>query len=163
MISRRSILSLLLLSSLLGAPGCGESTVENATLKVAETIAPETLLDAIAAEEQQAEKAAAEAPVETTIEQQLAAYEPPFPERVSLFTPPMGAARNARRAGSDRAESVELLGFASVDGPVVVLQIDGVVMPLAIGDEHDGVQVLSAAPPRAVLQRGRNRWTASIQ
>lgn len=56
-----------------------------------------------------------------------------------------------------------MLGFAKLDQPRVVLAIDDVVTPLAGGEESSGVKVISIAPPRAVLQRGRSRWTATIE
>ena len=65
-------------------------------------------------------------------------------------------------ADDEQSESVVLMGFANVDTPRVVLAIDGVVTPLANGDEAEGVRVISISPPTAVLQRGRSRWTASL-
>lgn len=65
--------------------------------------------------------------------------------------------------GDNTEELVELKGFVNVDGPRVVLSIDGVVAPLAEGGEKYGVQVISIHPPSVVLQRGRSRWTATLE
>jgi hypothetical protein len=97
-------------------------------------------------------------------EQPLAAAEfsPPFPERVELFEAPRRAQSTVRRDNED-GETVELKGFVNVDAPRVVLSIDGVISPIAEGDEKYGVQVISIQPPSVVLQRGRNRWTATLE
>jgi len=55
-----------------------------------------------------------------------------------------------------------LKGFVNVDEPRVVLSIDGVISPIPEGGEKYGVQVISIQPPKAVLQRGRSRWTATF-
>jgi hypothetical protein len=44
-----------------------------------------------------------------------------------------------------------------------VLAIDGVISPIPEGGEKFGVQVISINPPHVVLQRGRSRWTASLE
>ncbi|MEQ8846340.1 hypothetical protein [Botrimarina sp.] len=90
-------------------------------------------------------------------------YAPPFPERVNPFEPPKQSARTAQLAQGGASDSVVLLGFAEVDEPRVLLAINGAVKPLSSGEEAAGIRVLSIAPPRAVLQRGRTRWTASIE
>jgi len=63
----------------------------------------------------------------------------------------------------EHGETVELKGFINVDQPRVILSIDGVVSPVAEGGEKYGVQVISIQPPSVVLQRGRNRWTATLE
>lgn len=88
------------------------------------------------------------------------AYEPPFPDRVDLFVAPKRQGRS-RETGST-SESIELLGFVTVDKPRAVLSIDGQVAPVAQGDAKFGVEVIAIEPPTVVLQRGRNRWQASI-
>lgn len=92
-----------------------------------------------------------------------AAWTAPFPDRNDLFEPPRYSGRTRNIDSDDSSDSVVLLGFADVGAPRVVLAIDGVVTPLAGGGEHAGVKVIAIAPPKAVLQRGRTRWTASIQ
>lgn len=89
-------------------------------------------------------------------------FTPPFPNRVDLFEPPKRDEGRVHR-GDNTEELVELKGFVNVDGPRVVLSIDGVVAPLAEGGEKYGVQVISIHPPSVVLQRGRSRWTATLE
>ena len=90
----------------------------------------------------------------------VAEFVPPFPER-DLFLPPKRAQSTVRR--DDAGETVELKGFVHVDQPKVVLAIDGVISPIAEGGEKYGVHVISIQPPSVVLQRGRNRWTATLE
>jgi hypothetical protein len=90
------------------------------------------------------------------------AYTPPFPERLELFQPPMRAQSTARR-DDEHGEAVELKGFIHVDEPRVVLSIDGVVSSVPEGGEKYGVQVISIEPPTVVLQRGRDRWPATLE
>jgi hypothetical protein len=89
-------------------------------------------------------------------------FTPPFPDRTDPFEPPKRAAGMVRQ-GDNPGETVELKGFVNVDGPRVVLAIDGVISPLAEGGEKYGVRVISIQPPSVVLQRGRSRWTASLE
>jgi hypothetical protein len=90
------------------------------------------------------------------------AYTPPFPERLELFQPPMRAQSTARR-DDEHGEAVELKGFIYVDEPRAVLSIDGVVSSVPEGGEKYGVQVISIEPPTVVLQRGRDRWPATLE
>ncbi len=89
-------------------------------------------------------------------------YTPPFPEREELFVPPRRNT-NVVRTDTGGETSVELMGFVDVGGAHAVLAIDGEVTPLKIGAEKYGVQVISIDEPSVVLQRGRTRWTATLQ
>jgi hypothetical protein len=91
-----------------------------------------------------------------------AQFSPPFPERVELFEPPKRAQSTGRRE-DESGDTVELKGFINVDQPRVVLSIDGTIAPIAEGGEKYGVQVISIQPPSVVLQRGRSRWTATLE
>ena len=44
----------------------------------------------------------------------------------------------------------------------MILSIDGNLSPVPEGGETYGVQVISIQPPKVVLQRGRSRWTATL-
>ena len=90
-----------------------------------------------------------------------ASFSPPFPDREDLFEPPKRAQSTVRR--DDAGETVELKGFVNVDQPRVVLAIDGVISSIPEGGEKYGVQVRSIEPPSVVLQRGRNRWIATLE
>lgn len=164
MTHRRIIAAALGLCCLVVA-GCAE---EETTTKAA---LPPTPFDTAAAKAEEATKAADEAakeapvgkPAEKTPSKPVAAYEPPYPDRTDLFEPRKHAARVAKLSTGDSADSVVLMGFAKLDVPRVVLAINGEVKPLSTGEEALGIQVISIEPPRAVLQRGRSRWTASIE
>jgi hypothetical protein len=92
---------------------------------------------------------------------QVVEFKPPFPER-DLFEAPKRTQSSVRRE-DEHGQSVELKGFVNVDEPRVILLIDGVMSPIPEGGEKYGVQVISIQPPNAVLQRGRNRWTATLE
>lgn len=92
----------------------------------------------------------------------VAAFTPPFPDRLELFEPPTQVQNSVRR-DDEHGESVELKGFVNVDHPRVLLSIDGVIAPIAEGGEKYGVHVISIQPPTVVLQRGRNRQTLTLE
>jgi hypothetical protein len=89
-------------------------------------------------------------------------YQPPFPDRVELFVPPKRQAGGPAPEGAGNV-GVELKGFVRVDRPRVVLTIDGQVASLAEGESQFGVEVISIQAPKVVLQRGRQRWQASLE
>jgi hypothetical protein len=93
---------------------------------------------------------------------ETAQFTPPFPERLELFEPPKRAQGTVKR-DDEHGETVELKGFINVDQPRVILSIDGVVSPVPEGGEKYGVRVIAIQPPSVVLQRGRNRWTATLE
>jgi hypothetical protein len=93
---------------------------------------------------------------------QSTAFTPPFPDRLEIFEPPKRAQNSVKR-DDEHGQSVELKGFIDVDQPRVILSIDGVVSPIPEGGEKYGVHVISIQPPSVVLQRGRNRWTATLE
>lgn len=163
MLSRlHSNFCLLLAVAVLMLAGCGESDPAPAA-----SPAKPNPLQAAAAKAKAATEATQKASEpdagEETVVAAAPAYEPPFPDRVDLFAPPKQGARNARQTTEDTADSVVLMGFANLGEPRALLAINGVVKPLSDGEEAFGVQVISITPPRAVLQRGRSRWTASIE
>jgi hypothetical protein len=92
----------------------------------------------------------------------VAEYKPPFPDRVDLFVPPKRQGGMRLKEGESE-DSVELLGFVDVERPQVVLSVNGQVVPIAEGAAQYGVEVISIQPPKVVLQRGRQRWQASIE
>lgn len=101
------------------------------------------------------EKAIDEQTVETT-------YEPPYPDRQNLFLAPKRSSSHKDSQGKIN-QSVELLGFANVQGPRVILSINGNVVPLAEGAKELGIEVISIQPPAVVLQRDRERWQATLE
>lgn len=150
------VIALLLIAGGLCA-GCGESQ----PAVVEKEIEAETPVEPVttAAETDNAQQE----PEEAAVARKKVAYTPPFPDRETLFEPPKQAKRSSLMEDDLPNGGVLLLGFANVDSEKAVLSIDGVVTPLASGGEYAGVRVISLAPPKVVLQRGRSRWTESIQ
>ncbi len=89
-------------------------------------------------------------------------YSPPYPERKELFIPTQRAKSLTRHSDGEFDDAVDLVGFVTVDEPRAVLTIDGVATSLAAGSQKYGIEVISITPPKVVLQRGRTRWTASL-
>lgn len=152
----------LMLASLPLAIGCSSS---EPTISTPPAPLQEVAEKADALSETAKDAAEPETPVEETQEEptKQSAYTAPYPERRTLFSPPKQLARAPRQVSGELADSVVLMGFAKIDEPSVLLAINGRVTPLGHGEEASGVRVISIDPPRAVLQRGRSRWTASIE
>jgi hypothetical protein len=117
---------------------------------VDETLAPEELAETMPV-------AIDQEPVEKEI---TTDYEPPYPDRVDLFLAPKREGRKSTDGGQE--DVVELLGFVNVDSQQAVLMINGMVYSVSEGDTQFGVEVISIQPPAIVLQRGRQRWQASL-
>jgi len=100
------------------------------------------------------------APLETMEQRIVDIYQPPYPDRVDLFLAPK---REGKSTLNDQEGAVELLGFVNVDRHRAVLLINGAVYPIAEGDSQLGVEVISIQPPAVVLQRGRQRWQATLE
>jgi hypothetical protein len=92
----------------------------------------------------------------------VAEFKAPFPERNDMFDPPKRDNSSIRR-DDEHGQSVELKGFINVGEPRVVLSIDGVITAIPEGGERYGVHVISIQPPNVMLQRGRNRWPATLE
>jgi len=90
-------------------------------------------------------------------------YHPPFPNRTDLFAVPQR--QGGRRVAAEGAafNSIALVGFVNVNGLRAVLSIDGLEMPIGEGDTRDGIEVISIQEKSVVLQRGRQRWQATLQ
>jgi hypothetical protein len=159
-ISAKQILASLLAG--LALTGCGsteDDPLTEATPAHAVDAEPSVPAGTPSADAKPATTSLAETAESTPPEHEFA---PPFPERLELFQPPQRAQSMARR-DDEHGETVELKGFIHVDEPRVVLSIDGVVSSLPQGGEKYGVQVISIEPPTVVLQRGRNRWPATLE
>jgi hypothetical protein len=92
----------------------------------------------------------------------VAEYQPPFPDRVDLFVPPKRQGGVVLKEGESE-DAVELLGFIRLDRQQVVLSINGQITPIYEGASQYGIEVISITPPKVVLQRGRQRWQASLE
>jgi|SRR6478672_6244319 len=93
-----------------------------------------------------------------------AEFKSPFPERPEreLFEPPKQARSNIKR-DDEHGQTVELKGFINVGQPSVVLKIDNAIAIIPEGGEKYGVRVRSIQPPTVILERGRNRWPATLE
>jgi hypothetical protein len=145
---------LLCLATLIGCQSAEEAS---------STVAPSAPAPLVAAAPAEAKNAKAPTPVLEGPKEaaaKTAEFNPPFPER-ELFEPPKGA-QSAVRRDEEHGQTVELKGFITVDQPKAILSIDGTISPIPEGGEKYGVKVISIQPPKALLQRGRNRWTATL-
>jgi hypothetical protein len=155
----RHVCLLLSLAAVIGCQSAKETAPAPAA--VSETPAPATS----AAAPVKAKSSAARAPDlanPKVTSAQVAEFKPPFPERADLFEAPKRAQSTVRR-DDEHGQTVELKGFVNVGEPSAVLSIDGVLSSVPEGSEKYGVQVISIQPPKAVLQRGRSRWTATLE
>lgn len=104
----------------------------------------------------------------TTPEVVKVAYEPMYPDRVDPFSFPGQPSGAPIANSSTAAESVtdgigvQVLGFANVDEPRVLLRIKGNTASLKAGDSTDGVEVIAIRPPAAELRIGTLSWTATM-
>ena len=90
----------------------------------------------------------------------LPKFDPPFPKRELIFQPSAGRRITANK--SEDQGSVKLKGFANVDGIRVFLVVGGQPVALRSGDTYSDIKVVVIEPPRVTLQRGRVRWTESL-
>jgi hypothetical protein len=152
--------------AVLSAGGCQSSTEEAveepAAVAAADAPADPPSEATAPASTEPTPPAAGEAPAAAPKTLAADTFTPPFPERLELFEPPKRAQGSVRQ-DDEKGTSVELKGFVNVNGPHVVLSIDGVIALLPEGGEKYGVQVKSIDPPTAVLQRGRLRWPAKLE
>ena len=91
------------------------------------------------------------------------AFEPPFPDRLDIFSAPKRQGKVLAKTKGQEESAVELLGFSNVGEPQALLAVNGIVAPLAEGEQYFGIEVISIQPPKVVLQRGRQRWQATIE
>jgi hypothetical protein len=143
---RRSIGSLLFGGLLVAICGCASEAPPRPPEVAAGIAAPNV-----------AEVPSTSAPLETPEEP----FQPPYPNRTELFIPP-DLTHFAHLPDRVDGPSVAVRGFMSLDGQRVVLEINGAVHILAEGEQEGGVEVVSIAPPRVVLQRRGERWTAQM-
>jgi len=134
-----------------------------------DTLAPDLAVEQVQPEQQVDEASTVDAPAdelnipsENEVTQATGSFEPPFPDRIELFLAPKRQGRGVKKTVDGVENSVELLGFVNVNGQRVVLSIDGLVSPIAVGGIEAGIEVISIQPPSVVLQRGRQRWQVNL-
>ena len=149
--------------------GCGEAVVE---AKVEAEVAPlpapigapaqevnEDKTSAAAQDVSGSEEESKETPQE---EPAQTSFVPQFPDRVELFQAPKRQNNGLANAKGQQQTTVELLGFADVDGQYALIAVNGLVAPVAEGGEHSGIEVISIQPPTVFLRRGRERWQTAL-
>lgn len=134
----------------------------SAARETREGVAGETAPTDSPADDQKASAANAQDPAGA---EAAAAFETPFPPRADLFAPPPRGGQTSIRTTDDgeTVARVALKGFVNVGGQRAVLLIGDEIAPLGIGQERHGVRVIAIEPPQVTLQRGRTRWTESLQ
>jgi len=144
--------------------GCGKATTESEAPLAAAASTPQPPADA-ATPVVQLTSASADAPAAPTLAEDAPPadnYTPPFPERVDLFVAPKRQGGGPATDGGSSG-AVELNGFVNVDRLRAVLTIDGQMSNMAEGETQSGVEVISIQPPKVILQRGRQRWQATLE
>ena len=95
---------------------------------------------------------------------QAAEFKPPFPERADLFEAPKGGPRARSGATMSTARSVELKGFVNVDEPQRrAFDRRQSSHPCPKAAKSMACRSFRSSRPKAVLQRGRSRWTATLE
>ena len=141
------------------AAGEGRLGTQSPPLAQRTVLAPaENAVDAQTSRDQDGQRPDA---VEETTEETQPQYEWPYPDREDIFLPP---AQKPVNAAVDRRDDhgVALVGFADVDRQQVLLRVDGIVAPLAVGDSRGELQVVAIDPPEVTLKRGDRRWTERL-
>jgi hypothetical protein len=142
--------------------GCGESKVApQAALTQAPAYAAKSEPKPAVKPQADQQPAPVEVVAEPAEQPAEVVFQPPYPHRENLFLAPKRSAKHENKRGIE--QSVELLGFANVDGQRVILSINGDVVPMAEGAQTAGIEVISIQPPAVVLQRGRERWQATLE
>ncbi len=160
-LSPRVVCSLVVCVTICGCGTADEQSVS--TVKTSAPVAspkPEATKPAKSQAEAIPSDKAAEPATQPAEETHSAAYEPPYPDRENLFLAPKRSVSNKTHGNLE--QSVELLGFANVQGQKVILSINGIVVPMSEGTTQSGIEVISIQPPAVVLQRNRERWQATL-
>jgi hypothetical protein len=159
--SPRVFCSLLVFVTICGCGSVEEPPASTVKAEVPAVVAkPQAEKSAGPQDNAKPEEKAAEPEANLTEEAESAAYEPPYPDRENLFLAPKRSASNKTHGNLE--QSVELLGFANVNGQKVILSINGIVVPMSEGTTQSGIEVISIQPPAVVLQRNRERWQAML-
>lgn len=89
-------------------------------------------------------------------------YQPPYPDRIDPFSFPATAPVRDDTATITSVAQVEILGFANVDDPRVLLRTKDLTRSMKVGDAIEGVEVVAIEPPTVELKMGTLVWTASM-
>jgi hypothetical protein len=88
-------------------------------------------------------------------------FTPPFPDRVNPFLYPDETSKNSADTNASNL-SVELIGFANVGTPRVVIRIGDSVYSPSVGQRIGNLEVISIQPPQAEFRNGSFSWTANL-
>jgi hypothetical protein len=92
------------------------------------------------------------------------AWSAPYPQRKNAFAYPGNGTDEVEATTTDTSQTsnVSVVGFASVDRPVVILRFRDQTRTLGVGDIHGSIQVTDIAAPRVTLRMGNLEWTISM-
>lgn len=148
---------LFYLGNLPSDAGSGDSLLTSEDSKTSSKVEVPGKSDEMASDEASGEPDLAEADAPVAV-----VFEPPYPDRSNLFQAPKRQGRSSGKAFGQNESNVELLGFVNVDGQRAAISINGLVTTVAEGDQQFGIEIISIQPPAIVLQRGRQRWQATL-
>ncbi|GAA4451981.1 hypothetical protein [Novipirellula rosea] len=91
-------------------------------------------------------------------------FRPKYQERSDPFHFPNDQPTTVVKRDSrvSKATQLEVLGFAQLDVPKVILRTKDSTITLATGQSHDGLEVLLIHPPSVKLKSGNLVWTATM-
>ncbi|TWT82517.1 hypothetical protein CA13_39800 [Planctomycetes bacterium CA13] len=92
-------------------------------------------------------------------------YQPKYPDRVDPFRFPGDEMPNSERKSKssvEKATQVEVLGFANLGEPKVILRTKKSTCALAVGETRDGVEVTDITPPAVKLKSGNLVWIVTM-
>ncbi|MDA8743719.1 hypothetical protein N9N28_03695 [Rubripirellula amarantea] len=89
-------------------------------------------------------------------------YSPPFPDRDNPFYYPSRGEEAEVNDATASVADIEVLGFASIHEPTVLLRTKSGVKSMKVGDRIDGVTVVSIREPVVELKLGTLVWTATM-
>ncbi|WP_442508767.1 hypothetical protein SH528x_000299 [Novipirellula sp. SH528] len=91
-------------------------------------------------------------------------FRPKYEERVDPFHFPNDQPTTVvkRDSRASKATQLEVLGFAQLDVPKVILRTKDSTVTLAVGQSHYGLEVIEIQPPAVKLKSGNLVWTATM-
>ena len=93
-----------------------------------------------------------------------ARFRPKYEYRVDPFHFPNDQPTTVAKRDSrvSKATQLEVLGFAQLDVPKVILRTKDSTITLAAGQSHYGLEVVEIQPPSVKLKSGNLVWTATM-
>jgi hypothetical protein len=144
---------------LIAAVACGGCGIEPETLEALKQAVNQASSKGLAANSTDANREGQE-------DEGASGFQPAFPDRIDPFVF-QGIADHRDefaplpKTSEDRL-AVDVLGFAVVDQPTVLLRIMGKTHSLSVGQRVDGMEVVGIDPPHAELRIGSQTRTVSM-